>query len=131
MMRLKILLPVAVLIDEDVTKVSAEAEDGCFCLLPRHIDFMAGLVPGLFSFQTPEGKETFLAIDEGILIKCGTEVLVSTRNAVQGTDLGSLMHTIEEQFLVLDDREKKARSAAARLEADLVRRFMELREHDR
>ena len=35
---------------------------------------------------------------------------------------------MEEQYQELDEREKKARAAAARLEADLVRRFMEMKE---
>ncbi len=125
-MRLKVLLPTHVLIDETVLKVTAEAEDGSFCLLPRHIDFLTALVPGLLSFETVAGSERLLALDEGILMKRGPEVLISTRHAVEGKDLGALEHIIEDQFLVLDDREKKARSAAAKLEADLVRRFIEL-----
>jgi F-type H+-transporting ATPase subunit epsilon len=126
MMQLKVLLPTQVLLEEEVAKVTAEAENGSFCLLSRHIDFVAALVPGLFSFETEDGEETFLAIDEGTLVKCGREVLVSTRNAVRGRDLGQLQQVVEEQFSVLDERERKARSALARLEADLVRRFMEL-----
>lgn len=125
-MRLKLLLPTHVLLHEEVLKVTAEGEDGCFCLLPRHIDFVTGLVPGLLSFQGVEGREQFLGVDEGVLVKCGSQVLVSVRNAVRGPDLGRLKRVIEEQFRVLDDMERKARAAAARLEADLVRRFMEL-----
>ncbi|MFO7539382.1 MAG: F0F1 ATP synthase subunit epsilon [Chloroflexota bacterium] len=125
-MQLKVLLPTQVLLEEEVAKVTAEAENGSFSLLPRHIDFVAALVPGLFSFETEAGEETFLAIDEGTLVKCGREVLVSTRNAVRGRDLGQLQQVIEEQFSILDERERKTRSALARLEADLVRRFMEL-----
>lgn len=126
MMNLKVLLPTEVFVDKDVTKVVAEAENGSFCLLPRHIDFVAALVPGLLSYHTEEGQEVFLGIDEGILVKCGTEVLVSTRHAIQGPDLGSLQHTIEHQFRVLDEKEKMARTAVAKLEANLVRRFLEL-----
>ena len=126
-MQLKVLLPTRVLVDEQVTKVTAEAEDGSFCLLPRHVDFVAALVPGLLSFETPEGSEEFLAADEGMLVKCGPEVLVSTRRAVRGADLGALQRTVEQQFRVLDEREKAARTAAAKLEANVVRRFMELK----
>lgn len=128
-MRLKILLPTDVVVDEEVTAVTAEAREGTFCLLPRHIDVVTGLVPGLLSYETSEGKEYFLAIDEGILVKCGADVLVSTRNAVKGKNLGALRQTVLEHFLVLDDREKKARSAALKLEANLVRRFKEFTGH--
>jgi F-type H+-transporting ATPase subunit epsilon len=128
-MNLKVLLPTEVLVDAEVTKVVAEAENGSFCLLPRHIDIVAALVPGLLFYTTIEEQEIFLAVDEGILVKCGAEVLVSTRHAVQGPDLGTLERTIAERFRILDEHEKMARTAMARLEADLVRRFMELQQH--
>jgi F-type H+-transporting ATPase subunit epsilon len=125
-MRLRVLLPTEILIDEAAKKIVAEAQNGSFCLLPRHIDFVAALVPGLLSFVSAEDQEEFLAVDEGILVKCGPHVTVSTRNAVLGPDLGTLKRTIEEQFQVLDERERMTRSAVVKLEADFVRRFIEM-----
>jgi len=128
-MNLKILLPSHVLISQPVMKIIAEAGNGSFCLLPNHVDFVAALSPGIFSFITAEGAEEMLAMDEGTLVKCGADVLVSTRNAVRGPDLGMLKQTVEESYLALDEREKVARAAAAKLEIDIVRRFMELSSH--
>jgi len=125
-MRLKILLPAEVLLDEEVGKVTAEAQNGFFCLLPAHIDFVTALVPGLLSFESKEGEEIFVAVDEGVLVKEGQNVWVSTRNAMRGTELGRLRKTIEDTFKVLDDREKTARSAMAKIEAGFVRRFLEI-----
>jgi F-type H+-transporting ATPase subunit epsilon len=130
-MRLKLLLPTEILIDEEVTKVIAEAENGSFCLLPRHIDFVAVLAPGILTFVTLEGKEEFAAVDEGILVKVGQEVLVSTGKGVRSSELGKLKPTVLEEFRVRSEREKKALAAGARLEANIVRRFMELGEHGR
>lgn len=125
-MRLKVLLPTEILIDAEVIKIIAEAENGSFCLLPRHIDFLAALVPGILSFVTQEGKEEFVALDEGILVKVGQEVLVSTGKGVRSSELGRLKQTVATEFRIRSEREKKALSAGARLEADIVRRFMEL-----
>ncbi len=125
-MHLKILLPTEVLLEEEVAKVTAEAQNGSFTLLPAHIDFVAALVPGLLSFETKEEKEVFLAVDEGVLVKVGQDVSVSTRKAVRGPDLGRLRKTVEEQFKMLDDREKTTRSAMAKIEASFVRRFLEI-----
>jgi F-type H+-transporting ATPase subunit epsilon len=127
-MKLKILLPAEIFLSEEVTRIVAEAENGFFCLLPRHIDFTAALLPGVFSFTAQNG-ETHLAIDGGAIIKRGAEVFVSTRNAVRGPELGTLKEVVIKQFEEIDEREKKARSAAAKLEVDLLRRFMELKEH--
>ena len=130
-MKLKVLLPTEILVDQEVTKVIAEAENGSFCLLPRHIDFVAALPPGILIFESAEGHEEFIAVDEGTLVKVGREVLVSTRNAVRSSELGTLKQIVEQEFRVLDDREKMAHSASAKLEADLVRRFIDLGEYER
>ena len=129
-MRLTVLLPTEILVDEEVAKVVAEAQNGSFCLLPRHIDFVAALVPGLLSFvKTADGAEEFLAVDEGLLVKCGPQVLVSTRQAVRGEELGLLRETVEKTFKVLTDQEKRARTALANLEANFIRRFLKLEEY--
>jgi F-type H+-transporting ATPase subunit epsilon len=120
-MKLKILLPAEIFLSEEVTKVVAEAENGLFCLMPQHVDFTAALVPGVFSYSTAVGEDAYLAIDIGTLVKKGSDVLVSTRNAFH------LKEVVIAQFREIDEREKKARTAAARLEVDLLRRFMELK----
>ena len=127
-MKLKLLTPLQVVADVAVSKVVAEAEDGFFCLLPRHIDFVTALVPGILIYTTIDGNERPIAIDEGTLAKCGPQVLVSTRHAVRGDDLDSLSAVVEREFLVLDERERQARSALARLEAGAVRRLLEVEE---
>ncbi len=125
-LQLQVLLPTAILVDTEVVKVIAEADDGAFCLLPRHIDFVAALVPGVLSFVGTDDAEQFCAIDRGILVKCGRQVSVSTLNAVRGTELSRLRALVEERFLDLDEHERKARAALARLEAGALRGFREL-----
>lgn len=127
-MQLKVLLPQEILLEQPVCKVMAEAENGAFCLLPRHIDFVAALIPGLLAFETPAGDEEFLALDRGILVKKGPEVSVSTTDAALGPDLAQLRQTIANRFHNLDERERNARSALAKLEAEFMRRFIELGE---
>jgi F-type H+-transporting ATPase subunit epsilon len=127
-MRLKVLLPTQVLVDQEVGKIVAEGQNGSFGMLPHHIDFVAALVPGVLLYEVEGGDEAYLGTDEGILVKCGSEVLVSTRNAVAGEDLHTLRRSVRERYLELDERERLARSALARLEAGVVRRFIELQE---
>src|SRR5665811_1549868 len=127
-MRLKVVLPMKIFIDREVNKVIAEAGNGHFCILPKDIDVIAALVPGILSFEY-DGEEEFLAIDEGILVKCSSDVRVSTRRAVRSKDLGELKQTLEEEFRILDEREKKTRTILAKLELDFARRFLKLREY--
>lgn len=128
-MRLKVLLPAEILVDEPVGKVIAEAVNGSFCLLPRHIDFVAALVPGILQFVGADGREEFLAVDEGILVKCAEQVLVSVRNGIRGASLGDLRMTVEQRFKKLDEQQKKNRATMARLEVGFVRQFIQLEEN--
>jgi F-type H+-transporting ATPase subunit epsilon len=125
-MKLKIILPAKVLLESTVTGIVAEAQNGSFGLLPRHIDMVTALVPGILAFRTEDG-EHFAAIDEGMLVKCGERVIVSVRDAVYGADLGSLEQTVRQRYQSNDEQEREMRSALARLESGFMRRFMELR----
>jgi F-type H+-transporting ATPase subunit epsilon len=126
-MMLKILLPAEILIEQEVKKIVAEAENGSFCLMPNHIDFVATLAPGIFTYERAEGGQEILAMDVGTLVKKGADVLVSTRNAVRAPDLGKLKQVVVQQYEILDEREKMVRSASAKLEASLIRRLVELK----
>jgi F-type H+-transporting ATPase subunit epsilon len=125
-MRLKVLTPTHVLVDVPTTKIVAEAPNGLFGLLPRHVDFVAALVPGILYYTTEQGEERFVALDHGVLVKFGFEVSVSTLRAVAGRELAALQALVNETFLALDDDERRARSALARLESAAIRRLVEL-----
>jgi F-type H+-transporting ATPase subunit epsilon len=127
-MQLKLLLPTEVLVEEAVSKLIAEAPDGYFCLLPRHRDFAAALVPGVVSFFDEAGTECFAAIDEGALVKCGRNVMISAYNGVRGADLATLEELVENTYLQLDEHERKARTALSRLEAGTLRKFKQLQD---
>jgi F-type H+-transporting ATPase subunit epsilon len=114
---------------EEVCRIKAEASNGWFGLLPRHIDFVTALVPGVLIFARSGGTEEFLAIDQGILVKCGPEVSVSTRAAVRGSNLEQLKKGVEARFQAEEEREKATVSSEAKLEADLVRGLLELEKH--
>jgi F-type H+-transporting ATPase subunit epsilon len=128
-MKLEVWVPTEVFLDQEVTKVKGEAEYGWFCILPRHVDFVTSLVPGILMFESPGGKTEYLAIDHGILVKCGRDVSVSTRNAVRGADLGTLKEAVETQFRTLHEKERAAHEFEAKLEADLVRQLLEMERH--
>ena len=123
-LRLKIFQPSEIFLDEEVSKVVAEGEAGCFGIKPKHLDMTSALVPGILSYWTAGGKETFLALNGGILVKQGGDVHVATRMAVSG-ELGELNARVEKFLSDADEKDRKSRSAVARLEADFIRRFLE------
>jgi F-type H+-transporting ATPase subunit epsilon len=126
-MHLKVLLPFQVFTEKtDVTRIVAETRAGSFGLLPHRLDCVAALVPGILIYQTESGGEVFVAVDQGMLVKTGPDVLVSVRRAIGGTDLGQLHEAVEKEFLTLDENERSVRTAVAKLETGFLRRFATL-----
>jgi len=125
LMHLKVLLPFQVFAEQtSVTRIVAETREGSFGLLPHRRDCVAALVPGIY--QTESGGEVLVAVDEGVLVKTGADVLVSVRRAIGGTDLGQLHAAVEKEFLTLDENEQSVRTAVAKLETGFLRRFATL-----
>jgi len=120
-MDLKILLPFQVFADKTgVSRIVAEARGGAFGLLPRRLDCVAALTPGILTYETPQDGEVFVAVDEGVIVKTGPNVLVSVRRALAGSDLSQLRDAVERQFLTIDAEEKTLRSAVAKMEGQLI-----------
>ena len=125
-MQLKILLPTEVFADlSGVSSIVAETRDGSFGLLENRLDCVAALAPGIFTYETKEHATVYLALDEGVLVKTGTDVLVSVRQAIGGTDLLELHEAVKKRFLTLDQEERNVRDMVARMESSFVGRLAE------
>ena len=125
-MQLKILLPFRVFsVIENVTRIIAEGRQGSFGLLPQRLDCVAALSPGILTYATEGTSDVYLAVDEGVLIKTGSEVVVSVRHAIGGADLGQLRQAVEKEFVTLNEKQKTVRTVVAKLESGLIRRFAE------
>jgi F-type H+-transporting ATPase subunit epsilon len=123
-MNLKVLLPFRVFADtSDVSRIVAETRAGSCGLLPHRLDCVAALTPGILIYQTSTGNEQYIAVDEGVLIKTGADVLVSVRRAIGGTDLGRLRDAVEREFLTLSTQDTTLRTVMTKLEAGFLRRF--------
>ncbi len=128
-MNLKILLPFKVFIEtKNVKSIVAETGDGQYGFLPQRLDCVAALVPGILTYETTTGGPKYIAIDEGILVKAGTEVTVSVRNAIGGADLGKLHESVEKEFKDLDANEKNVRSVTAKMESSFMLKLQKFQE---
>ncbi|MBK9018023.1 MAG: F0F1 ATP synthase subunit epsilon [Saprospiraceae bacterium] len=127
-MQLKILLPFMVFEEKQgVKRIVAETPQGSFGLLPNRLDCVAALASGILTYETDAEGEVFIAIDEGVLVKAGREVLVSVRNAIGGADLGELKKAVELEFVKKGEEDQALRTTFAKLESNFVRRFAALK----
>ena len=126
-MNLKILLPFKVFAEKTgVLRIVSETHAGSFGLLPLRRDCVAALTPGILIYETAAEGEVFVAVDGGVLVKTGPDVLVSVRRAMRGADLGQLRQAVEDEFLALDAQEQNVRSVLTKLETGFLRRFATL-----
>ncbi|NGP76573.1 F0F1 ATP synthase subunit epsilon [Balneolaceae bacterium YR4-1] len=125
MIHLKIMTPEQIIADRQVDKIIADGQNGFFCLKPRHVDFTSALRAGIFYYYIGE-EEFFTAIDSGILVKCGKEVLVSALNAISGKDLKELEELVKQKFVEVEETEQASVMALRNLEAELVQHFVDL-----
>lgn len=128
-MTLSVLLPFEVFaVETGVAHIAVETAQGSFGLLPQRLDCVAALVPGILSFETEDLGEVFLAVDEGVLVKTGPNVVITVRRALRSKDLARLRDAIEQEFLMLDAQEEALRTVMASLESGFLRRFAALNE---
>jgi F-type H+-transporting ATPase subunit epsilon len=133
-MQLKVLVPSGVFADlRGVSRIVATSAAGSFALLPRRLDCVAVLVPGIFTYAVGAdgvaaatgAADVYLAVDEGVLVKTGDDVLVSVRRAIAGATLTELRAAVTREFLTLDADERAARAAMRQLESGFIGRFAE------
>jgi F-type H+-transporting ATPase subunit epsilon len=123
---LKVLLPFQIFVEKtDVKRIVARTAQGSFGILPHRLDCAAAVAPGILTYETDAEGEVYLAVDQGVLVKAGSEVFVSVRNAIGGADLDQLHEAVKQEFLKVDEQEKSVRSVLAKMEGGFIRRFME------
>ena len=130
LIHLKVLLPFQIFVErQDVKRIVAQTLEGSIGLLPRRLDCTTALAPGILTYETEAEGAVYLAVDQGVLVKAGAEVLVSVRNAIGGTDLNKLHEAVKREFLNLDAQEKSVRSVLAKMESGFIHQFMRF-QHD-
>jgi F-type H+-transporting ATPase subunit epsilon len=125
-MNLKVLLPFQILVHQrDVLRIIADTREGSFGLLPHRLDCVAALVPGILMYESIGAKTSYLAVDEGVLVKSGAEVLISVRRAIAGINLRELHDAVKREFQLLEQREQEVRAALSKMQAAFIGRFAE------
>jgi F-type H+-transporting ATPase subunit epsilon len=126
-MNLKLSLPEVLLLDvNNVTQVIVETIHGSMGILPRRLDGVAALVPGILVYDLGAGGRQYVAIDEGMLVKVDETVLISVHNALAGEELDHLQAALSSMQTQRDTEDRDARVEMARVESGLLRRLVSL-----
>ncbi len=123
-MRLKFILPYKTILDQEVNKITAPGSGGDFQIFPKHVDGTWTLKAGILKITVD--KDLYYAINQGVVVKQGDTVYLSTMQAIAGESLGELSKTVEDTLKVLNEKEKKAKEVLIRLEMETIKKFTEI-----
>jgi len=124
--QLRILLPSGLFLERSgVQRLVAETRQGLFGVLPHRLDCAAALVPGILTYESEKDGEHFVAIDDGVLLKTGSDVVVAVRNASAGANLGDLRRAVDELYSDLNENKRNTRSVLTKLESHFTRQLVQ------
>lgn len=126
MMQFSVLTPIGMLLKTETPKITVEAKDGFHTFLPKHIDYVTALKTGIISYMDANGKTAYIACNEGILTKKGSDVQLATRLGIIGSDLEELKTLIETDFKKMEESRKEATKTMAQLEISLAQGLLQL-----
>ncbi|MEO1775343.1 MAG: ATPase [Pseudomonadota bacterium] len=127
-MQVSLRTPADAVFEGPVEKLAARGLQGRFAMLPAHADMVAPLLTGVVALTVVGGAERFFGVDEGVLVKQGATVRAYVFRIVPGASLEEVRRTAAVRFGEIADRERRARTALARLEIGAMRRFADLLE---
>lgn len=127
LMQLQVLLPSSVFAEyTGVSRIVLQTPQGEYGLLPNRLDCVAIIEPGILSYVLENGEPSYLALDEGVLVKVGKQVRVSIRNAYAEGDLAQLQKKVSKEFVQREEVQREVRATLARLESGFMRGFNNL-----
>ncbi len=123
-MRLRIVTPLSVVVDEDALRLRAEDESGSFGILTGHAPFLTALSVSIVSWHTSDA-ERFCALRGGVLtVANGSSVDIATREAVTGDDLATLGADVLARFRADADEERTEHAETMRLQFNAIRHMV-------
>lgn len=109
-MKLRILTPTEVILEQDVVHVTAEDPTGSLGIRPGHAALVTPLVPGVVHARSSSGQEQYVAVNGGVMLVGSEMVEIVSRQAIVGNDLQHLESHVVTDFEkeVLEDQANRA-----------------------
>lgn len=122
-MRLKIITPLSIVVNEDIVSLRAVDASGSFGIFPGHAPFLTALVVSIVRWQRT-GQERYCALRGGSLTVHAQGVDITTREAVIGDDLATLDADVLSGFRAQADAERVDRTETVQLQLNAIRHMV-------
>lgn len=123
--KLNIVTPTKIT-EKEITYIRLKDETGYFGILKDHTNFLTVLVPSLCYYTDVNGREAFLAVDEGIVsVREGT-ITITSKEVFESDDAGKLAEIIETTLAKRDESEIAFRGMFAGIERSFMEKTIKL-----
>ena len=129
-MKLRILTPSEVILDEEVAHVTAEDQTGSLGIRQGHATLMTPLVPGIVIARRNGGSERYVAVNGGVMLVDNDTVEIVSRQAVAGADMAQLETNVVAGFEKENDDDRANRAAFEKLRISFMRGVVEFDKAD-
>lgn len=129
-MRLRIITPLSVVVDEEISSLRAEDATGGFGILNGHAPFLTSLaicVVGWRQSADAAAGERFCAVRGGVITvsgQTGTRIDIATREAVVGDALTTLDADVLARFRSEADAQRVCHVETVKLQLSAIRRMV-------
>lgn len=123
--KLSIVTP-AKIMEKDITYIRLKDSTGFFGILKDHTNFLTVLVPSLCYYTSAEGKEYFLAVDEGILSVRAGSVMITSKEVFESEDAEKLAEIIENTLAKRNQEEMAFREMFEGIERSFMEKTIKL-----
>jgi F-type H+-transporting ATPase subunit epsilon len=124
-LKLEIVTPEAVVVSENVQMVTMTAVDGQIGVLPAHVPLLTQVVPGEIIVRTG-GRDSFLAVGEGLVQITGDAVVILTDMAVPAENIDEARAEEARLRAAARLRDKISDEEVATVNASLARSLAQL-----
>ena len=125
-LKLEIVTPDATVYSEDVHMVTLPALEGQIGVFPHHVPLVTQMVPGELIVRK-DGRDTFMAVGEGMVVVTGTHVSIVTDMAVAAESIDEAKAEEARQRAAARLRDKISDEEVATVNASLARSLAQLK----
>ena len=123
-MKLRIITPLSVIVDEDIDSLGAEDARGGFGILNGHAPFVTALEVCILSWRLAD-RQRFCALRCGVMtVGQASAIDIATREAVTGEDLARLESVVLARFQSDANIQRTEHVETMRLEFNAIRHMV-------
>ncbi|MDR2526345.1 MAG: F0F1 ATP synthase subunit epsilon [Rickettsiales bacterium] len=123
---LEIYTPTEVIINESIKSISLTAKEGQIKILPNHADYVTVFSSNIVDYTDINGNDKIIAVNDGILVKYGGTVCISTYSVVIGDTLEDIRQKIKDNAKAEQEKMKEINKIMKELDFYLLNNLKDL-----